>query len=131
MPWSIRLTPKLLRPEYDKFRDRIAAVEDPTGSTVGHLVTYAQECDEFRGFSDWRPKWRQTERLEGWYMPVDGRADEEYLDPDDVGASIIWGDHRLRWLEGTERDELWQKYLAEWGPHAPSRLADEREHGDG
>lgn len=121
MPWSIRLEPKLLEPKYDRFRDRIAAVETPTGDTVGHLVTYAQERDELRGFSGLRPKWRQTERFEGWLMPVDGRPDEEYLDLDEVEASMIWGDHRLRWLYGTERVEPWQKYLDEWGPHEPSR----------
>lgn len=126
MPWSVRLAPKLLEPKYDRFRDRIAAVETAVGDTVGYLVTYAQERDEFRGFRGLRPKWRQTERLEGWYMPVAGRADEEYLDLDDVEASTIWGDHRLRWLEGTERDEAWHRYLDEWGPHKPSRLADKR-----
>lgn len=126
MPWSVRLAPKRLEPEHDQFRDQIAAVEDRAGNTVGHLVTYAREYDELRGFSGLRPRWRETERLEGWFMPVDGRADEEYLDLDEVQAGTIWGDHRLRWLEGTERDESWQKYLDEWGPHESSRPAVER-----
>jgi hypothetical protein len=125
VPWSVRLAPKLLEPKYDQLRDRIAAVEDPAGNTVGHLVTYAREYDEYRGSSGLRPKWRQTERLEGWFMPVAGRADEKYLDLDEVQAGTIWGNHRLRWLEGAERAESWQKYLDEWGPHESSCPADE------
>ncbi|HEY5783329.1 MAG TPA: hypothetical protein VIT65_00990 [Microlunatus sp.] len=92
-------------------------------------MTYAEEYEDFCGLSGLRPKWRPTERFMGWFMPVDGRADEEHLDLEEDDAGVMWRNHTLRWLEGSERDELWQKYLDEWGPHEPSRLADRREHG--
>lgn len=126
MSWSLRLPPELLDRSYAKYRDAIAAVEDASGNAVGYLVTYAREVHRFEGFSGLRPKWRPTEQFIGWFVPTQGRADEEYLDLDDINSGT-WGPDRLRWLEGTERIAAWQKYLDEWGPHdEASRLADIR-----
>jgi hypothetical protein len=127
VPRSLRLPVELLDRRYDKYRDAIAAVEDASGNAVGYLVTYAREQARFEGFSRLRPKWRPTERIVGWFVPTQGRADEEYLEIDDL-ESGTWGPDKLRWLQGSERDAAWRRYLDEWGPHDDaSRLADNRD----
>lgn len=127
VPWSVRLPVELLDRRYDKYRDAIAAVEHANGSAVGYLVTYAREIDRFEGFSRLRPTWRHSEQMVGWFVPAEGRADEVYLDIEDL-ESNTWGADKLRWLQGPERDAAWRKYLDEWGPHDDaSRLADDRD----
>lgn len=124
MQWGVVEPKQLLDSDHDKYRDRIASVEDHDGRVEGVLVTYA-EVDEFVGFRRLRPRWRPTEIFKGWFMPTEGRADEVYdltiaeLDGGD------WGQHRLRWLAGSERDAAWAEYLSEWGPHESSDLRDQ------
>ena len=126
VPWSLLLPVELLDRRYDKYRDAIAAVDDASGNAVGYLVTYAREQDRFEGFSRLRPKWRPTERIVGWFVPTQGRADEEYLQIDDL-ESGTWGADKLRWLQGSERDAAWRRYVDEWGPHDDSSRLDNRD----
>lgn len=122
MGWVVREAAKILKPEFDKYRDQIAAVEDIDGNDEGVLVTYAEAVDELVGFRGLRLRVRPTEIFKGWFMPTTGRADEVLdLSADELDRGR-WDRSRLRWLTGPERDAAWAKYLDEWGPHEGSDL---------
>lgn len=124
MPWSVYLSsPKLLGPEYDAYRDVIASVEDEQGKVEGTVVVYVRDVFDFEGFRAFRPIWRPAEQLIGWYMPVEGRADEFYLELSDLQTNAL-GTSTLRWLQGAERDAAWQRYLDDWSPHEASTLGE-------
>jgi hypothetical protein len=120
--WAVVEGKKLLEPGFDKYRDGIASVEDKDGRVEGLLVTYAEHVQELVGFRSFRPRWRPTEVFKGWFMPSEGRADEVIgLALEDLEQGR-WGDSRLRWLSGPERDAAWAQYLSQWGPHESSHL---------
>ena len=124
MRWSIVEPKKLLEPAFGAYSDRMASVEGEDGQHLGYLITYAEHVEEFVGLRGLRPRLWPTEVFKGWFMPEEGRADEVWpLEAADLDPGQ-WGNDRLRWLEGAEREAAWAKYLAEWGPHESSQLRD-------
>lgn len=69
MRWGVAEPEKLLEPAYDRYRDRIARVENGDGRAKGVLVTYAEHVEDLVGFQGLRPRWRPTEVFKGWFMP--------------------------------------------------------------
>jgi hypothetical protein len=106
-----------LAPGFEQYRDRIASVETEDAQPVGLLVTYVVPVDRLIGFRWLRPRWRPSQGLMGWFMPTDGRADEVYGLTVEELEEGRWSQWRLRWLNGRERQEAWEQYLREWGPH--------------